>query len=138
MLSDALLGTAHPSFPKIRRLGVPAVQVRDLHESVEFYRDIVGFSVVYQEPDYALLRAGEFNLGLVATPAGQSGPPRQTGKCVITLTVEVEDVWSFYRHLRNRGVKATEPRVMMHERQLLTTEFTDLNGICWALTEPYR
>lgn len=91
--------------------------VRDLTESVTFYRDQLQFEVVEQSPWIVLLRQGTMLLYLFSTsPPTPDKPdvnlepmslPERT--CVI-LVFQVADCWATYRLLSSRGVVfLTEP-----------------------------
>ena len=66
----------------IRRLNHAVLFVSDLKRSVQFYRDVFGFSVVAEEPPMAFLRAAgsdnHHDLGLLALGPQAKKPPHGT------------------------------------------------------------
>jgi len=93
---------------------------------------MMGFALTYQEPRFASMKVGD--LEICFQPADGQPKPQATQGMIVT--VEVDNVWAFYRRLRDRSVKATEPRTQEWDRRVLITEFSDLNGIHWALIQP--
>lgn len=134
MLTEITDVAQKPLSGRIRRLCSHFFTVDRMEDSIRFYRDMMGFSLAYQEPRYASMKVG--GLEICFQPVDRSQPPRPSER--IVLTVEVDDVWAFYRRLRDRSVNATEPRFQEWDRKLLITELTDLNGIHWALVQPIR
>lgn len=119
---------------RIRRFCGHFFWVDDPQESIRFYRDMMGFSLAYQEPRFVSMKTGNLEICFQSGPRSAAQPP--AGESRVAITVEVDDVWAFYRRLRNRSVAATEPRTQEWDRAVLMTEFTDMNGIHWALVQP--
>jgi catechol 2,3-dioxygenase-like lactoylglutathione lyase family enzyme len=131
MLTDAMLGAARESQPALLKVHHLMIRVPDLDEAIHYYREMLGFAVTYREPHAACVVGGGLRLCLTSDEAAAS----RSG--ALDLVVEVTDVWAFYRHLRNRNVKASEPRVEEQCRPLLATSFVDPHGVRWSLVQSY-
>jgi predicted enzyme related to lactoylglutathione lyase len=85
------------------------LEVNNLEESVEFYRDALAFTLEsYEpaaEPPIASLRAGSLRLSLVQ----QLETMLKRGRGV-HFVLGVRDVDEFYEKVRMRGIEMTEPR----------------------------
>src|SRR3712207_550124 len=78
--------------------------VDDLDRSVDFYRRVLGFHLVRQDPGYASLCNGAVVLGL--GPA--AGLPERRGAGV-EVVLEVDDLDAAYARVRQAGVDPVEP-----------------------------
>lgn len=86
--------------------------VRDVVRSAAWYRDKLGFGVVSQEPEIALLRIDSGFLYLFAKSEPTEDKPSvhlvpQPGGLILVLTVE--DCREAYDELRGRGVEFITP-----------------------------
>lgn len=113
--------------------GIHAVMlgVRDLAQSVAFYRDQLGLKVKMQEPQIALLDAGAITLGL--SPGHVRMAPHVTGASEVVF--RVEDVRAAHRALGQLGI------VFLNEpRQATATEwvahFKDPDGHLLSIFGP--
>lgn len=136
MLSEISTVSQQETGGRIRRFCGHFFFVDDMQAAIRFYRDVMGFSLAYQEPRFASMKAGDLEICFQPRDQKQAQPP--IGQCRVAITVEVDNVWTFYRRLRNRSVAASEPRTEEWDRKLLLTEFSDPNGIHWALIQPHR
>ena len=84
------------------------LEVDNLEDSVEFYRDALGFELVSlagdAEPRMATLRVGQLRIMLAQQPATMA----RRGRGVHFL-FGVEDVEACYERLRARGLEVSEP-----------------------------
>jgi len=110
--------------------------VSDLKQSVEFYRDKLGLEFTgywddashsvtedwgaVDEPGYARVYAGGFEIGLHPDPEYEPGRTR------IKISFEVDDVDAVYDHCQRHGVTATEPADMPWGARMMTV--TDPDG----------
>jgi lactoylglutathione lyase len=83
----------------------PIVSTRDMSRALAFYRDLLGFEVVYRfpadgEPGYVALDLGPSHLGIGADPA--AAPP--AGPSRFALWVYAADCDAAVGHLRGHGV----------------------------------
>lgn len=86
--------------------------VRDVGRSTNWYRDKLGFDVVQQEPEIALLRIDSGFIYLFAESEPTEDKPSvhltpQPGGVILVLTVE--DCREAYEELRDRGVDFLTP-----------------------------
>ena len=98
----------------------PLLEVFDMHESVAFYRDVIGFEVVHTaEPDgslvWAMLRHGDVVLMLneryeADERPAQRDPVRGAGHEDTELYFDCPDVDAAFRQLRASGCSVEEPR----------------------------
>jgi lactoylglutathione lyase len=81
----------------------------DLEDAVRFYEDVMGFEKTVDQGWAKIYRvAGDAHVGLVD---GSRGYHRPSPSKPVMITMVVEDVDEWYRHLRGRGVETlTEPR----------------------------
>jgi catechol 2,3-dioxygenase-like lactoylglutathione lyase family enzyme len=117
----------------VRLSGIHAVMlgVRDLAQSVAFYRDQLGLKLKMQEPQIALLDAGAVTLGL--SPGHVRMAPHVAGASEVVF--RVEDVRAAHRALGQIGIVfLSEPR------QATPTEwvahFKDLDGHLLSIFGP--
>ena len=88
---------------------IPVVGVKDLGKARQFYTDVVGFDVVFQNDWYLHLRAQgneQLEIGFVASNHPLQPPlfqPVFDGRGVY-YSLQVEDVDAEYRRLREKGV----------------------------------
>jgi catechol 2,3-dioxygenase-like lactoylglutathione lyase family enzyme len=95
--------------PIVHLSGIHAVMlgVRDLTQSVAFYRDQLGLKVKMQEPQIALLDAGAITLGL--SPGHVRMAPHVAGATEVVF--RVENVRAAHRALGQLGIVfLSEPR----------------------------
>lgn len=58
---------------KLKRIGHVAICVQDLDRAVDFYQNL-GMKVVWKDPDWAYLKAGDDGLALLTPSYKQAGP----------------------------------------------------------------
>jgi catechol 2,3-dioxygenase-like lactoylglutathione lyase family enzyme len=107
--------------------------VSDLDRSLRFYRDLLGFTVVYTAPGSAVVEYGGARI-LLQLVADFSGPDRRTGH----LHLEVEDLDMAFADLAAKGVKFShQPRLVSRgdDLELWKATFRDPDGHGIALTE---
>jgi catechol 2,3-dioxygenase-like lactoylglutathione lyase family enzyme len=119
--------------PIVHVSGIHAVMlgVRDLAQSVAFYRDRLGLKVKMQEPQIALLDAGAITLGL--SPGHVRMAPHVTGASEVVF--RAENVRAAHRALGQLGI------VFLNEpRQATATEwvahFKDPDGHLLSIFGP--
>ena len=107
---------------------VPLLQVRDLDETVAFYRDTLGFRLCWREGDTASLQHGRVGL-MFSTGSNLGAEPSLSG----TLYFYPESLKSLWRQLRNE-VEVEWPLETMGYG---TQEFgiRDCNGYILAFAE---
>ncbi len=75
---------------------VPVLPVTDIDEAIAFYRDALGFTLAFQQGDYAGVDRGAAHVhldGVVNAAAGQ-----------VTVRVPVEGVDALYAEIEPKGV----------------------------------
>jgi catechol 2,3-dioxygenase-like lactoylglutathione lyase family enzyme len=115
----------------IREVGVTLI-VSDLKQSLEFYRDLLGFFEIESGPDMVLLEARTGRLVL-----RQRDDTRATAPRLMHLSLEVNDIDAAYRSLARRGVEfIDEPRTVLRGEllELWAVSFHDPDGHGVALT----
>jgi catechol 2,3-dioxygenase-like lactoylglutathione lyase family enzyme len=92
------------------RIGYVNVGVRELERSIAFYRDVLGFKLVFSEPEfhYAAFDVGGLKFAIAASEIdGFTGQPpgnRHTG-----IGLVVEDVDAAHKELTGKGVAFPMP-----------------------------
>jgi catechol 2,3-dioxygenase-like lactoylglutathione lyase family enzyme len=115
----------------IREVGVTLI-VSDLKQSLEFYRDLLGFFEIESGPDMVLLEARTGRLVLRQRDDTHATAPR-----LMHLSLEVNDIDAAYRSLARRGVEfIDEPRTVLRGEllELWAVSFHDPDGHGVALT----
>src|SRR5579862_5526061 len=96
---------------------IPLFQVYDMHRSVAFYRDVLGFEVIDRHAPnghfyWAMLKHGNARLMLNAKFEDEhrpAKPPAQTGHQDVTLHINCSNADEVYTALRGKGQVAKEP-----------------------------
>jgi len=92
------------------RIGYVNVGVRDLERGVAFYRDVMGFKLMYSEPEhhYAAFEVGGMRFAIAASETdaftGREPGNRHTG-----IGLVVPDVDAAAADLTSKGVRFTLP-----------------------------
>ncbi len=110
---------------------IPALPVRDIEKSVQFYRDQLDFEIAYQERGFAIVRRDSVEIHIWAandeTWRNRSGssPVVSGAESFIAGTascrVQLEDVDALHRMLHPRGVM--HPNGQLEDKQWGTREF---------------
>ena len=107
---------------------VISVGVTDVDRSLAWYRDVLGFELLYELPEYGWCELGTpfgFHIGL-----GQSETVAQGN---ITPTFGVRDIDAAVAHLRERDVKVEDWHEIPGLVRLST--FWDPDGTPWMLAQ---
>jgi len=86
---------------KLKRIGHVAICVKDLDRAAEFYQNL-GMELVWKDPDWAYLKAGEDGLALLSPNYQQAG---SHFGFVFTDRAEVDQA---YDRLKSEGVHVTQ------------------------------
>ena len=86
------------------RIGSINIGVRDLDQAVAFYRDVLGFGLVFSEPssNYARFDVEGIRLGVISHDAGSPEADAFTGRHT-GISIAVDDVDRAYEELKARG-----------------------------------
>lgn len=143
-MSGGTMGPTHEASEDARDLGVrmlhaiPALPVKDLERSVEFYRDKLGLTLGHREYGFAIFRgdAVQIHLWVAADERwrtrGGSSPVVSGAESFIAGTascqVQVEDVDGLYRSLHPLGI--VHPNGQLSDEPWGTRDFgvTDLDN----------
>jgi len=112
-------------------VGHVILRVRDLDESVAFYRDRVGLELVSQAGAFAFFDGGSIRVALNAKP------DQQRDGSLTEIALEVDDVNEAFDELTDRGVSfEVELRPVMEQdgKSLLAAHFFDPDGHAWSVT----
>ena len=103
--------------PELKFVVTNTLIVGDIQRSVEFYRDVLGATVL-REGEPTFLRLG--NLWLTINRGGGptddkpeviAAPPQSSHVLTSSLNIRVADVWAVYREWQKRGAEfLTEPK----------------------------
>lgn len=107
------------------------LRVRDLDESVAFYRDRVGLELVSQAGAFAFFDGGSISVTLNANP------DQQRDGSLTEIALEVDDANAAFDEMAQRGVDfEVELRPVMEQdgRSLLAAHFFDPDGHTWSVT----
>ena len=125
----------------------PLLQVFDMPTAIHFYRDVLGFKVsATSEPgdtcNWALLKLNGAELMLNTAYESDHRPaapdPARIGAHGDTcLYFGREDLNTAYKHLREHGVEAKEPKVAWYGMKQLYLNDPDGYGLCfqWPATQ---
>ena len=124
------------SAPKVRGFTHVSLSVRDLEESLTFYRDTLGLPVLAEPYDgevfegrEAMVLAGRTALCLQAHRAnsGDNFDATRTGLDHIAFAVSLDDLHAFAAHLSERGVEHSGVKPLPGFGDFI--ELRDPNGI---------
>jgi len=107
------------------------LRVKDLDESIAFYRDVVGLDLVSQSSAFAFFDGGSISIALNANP------DQKRDNSLTEIALEVDDVAAAYDEMAGRGVGfEIELRPVMEQdgRSLLAAHFFDPDGHTWSVT----
>jgi len=114
----------------------PEFFVRDVERSVAFYTERLGFTVLRQEPDFAVVALGQSHV-LLAAEAHTSRALLDAGPRGIGLNVRimVDDVDALYRRAKAGGVPVTQE---IADRSYGLRDFivADPDGFCLRFASP--
>ena len=127
---------------KTKFFGVaPLLQVYDMPTAVRFYRDLLGFELVYQscegeEFDWCLLSRGGAEVMLNTMYESEHRPPQPDAKRTAAhadtgLYFACRELDSAYEHLRANGVRVEPPRVAPYGMRQLYFGDSDGYVICF-------
>ncbi|MEU6204687.1 VOC family protein [Micromonospora musae] len=136
-LDEAIFGddpVDDPSDPAAPISGIGlTVLVTDLSRSLDFYRDVLGFTEVDQGSGNALLASGPTRL--VLRQVTEAAP---VSRRLVHVNLEVDDIQAAYGRLRDSGVRFTyAPRVVNRgtKFEVWAAAFRDPDGHGIALTQ---
>jgi glyoxylase I family protein len=125
----------------------PLLEVFDMPTSLHFYRDVLGFAVFGRSgpgDDCGWIGLRLHGAEVMLNTAYDVGerpespdPGRQAAHADTCLFFGCEDLDAAYRHLRQHGVKAKEPRVAPYGMRQLSFHDPDNYGVClqWPATQ---
>ena len=76
----------------------PFLHVPDLQKALDFFTDILGFTVPFRQPGYAYIHRETVGFRLLEGPAGEIGPGRRR----FAYSIDVSDVDALYAELKPR------------------------------------
>ena len=92
---------------KVGKLGLIMIVVKDMERSVAFYRDVLGFDLLFKQNNWSQFDAGNILIGL--HPEGEEVKVSPTSGC--TFGIYVEDITKVASELKRRGGRfGIEPR----------------------------
>jgi catechol 2,3-dioxygenase-like lactoylglutathione lyase family enzyme len=97
---------------KLKRLGHVAICVKDLDQAAKFYQNL-GMDLVWKDPDWAYLKAGDDGLALLSPSYSQAGPHFGF------IFSDRSEVNAAYERLKTEGVYLTP----IHEHRDGTASF---------------
>jgi lactoylglutathione lyase len=128
----------HSSWP--RRIGAITLFVEDLAATKQFYCDVFGLAVTFEDDDSAVFDFGNTLVNLLKATAAHeliepaSVAPLEAGSRV-QLTIDVDDVDAVCAELAKRGVKLLNGPI---DRPwgVRTASFRDPGGHVWEIAKP--
>jgi CreA protein len=109
---------------------VISVGVKDLDRAIDWYRDMLGFELVYQLDDYGWCEVSSPITG-VTIGLGQNEQPKVAGN---VPTWSVKDIAAARSHLESNGVRFDGETQQVGDMVKLAT-FYDPDGNPWMLAE---
>jgi predicted enzyme related to lactoylglutathione lyase len=108
-----------------------ALPVREIGRAVEFYKTVLGFSVVSSDATAAILKRDAAQLGLVRKPDHKS---TEAGSCVFAVT----DLDAIHKELDGRGNDLGGIRIDEWDGKKYRVFFLreTENGYCFCFSQP--
>jgi uncharacterized glyoxalase superfamily protein PhnB len=127
--------------PAFKNLGATVLFVDDLEVGINFYRDVLGLEMQFQDDVSAMFLLGSVALFVMKSQRGseqlageKTDIPRRSGATVL-LCAPTDDVDELYKDLVSRGVKfITEP--VSQPWGMRTANFKDPDGHVWEIFQP--
>jgi uncharacterized glyoxalase superfamily protein PhnB len=122
----------------------PYFQVFDMTASVRFYRDVLGFEVVFATPEvgtkegrfshFVRLKLGDVDLMLNTAYDSDERPAsrddaRWSGHRDVALYIDCADVDALYETLTGRGLKLAPPRIAPYGMKFIQVHDPDGYGL---------
>lgn len=120
----------------------PNIMVEHVNNTVDFYRDVLGFSLLTTVPeqgtfDWAMMKHGAVEI-MFQSRASLSGDLSQfTGKAIggtLTLYIDVSDIKDLYASLKNKVKIVHDMAPTFYDAQEFTIE--DCNSYILTFAEP--
>lgn len=111
-------------------IGQVAVTVADLERATEFYRDVLGMTLLFQAPGMSFFQCGDVRLMLGAAVDESEDQPTHI------LYYKVDDIQAAHRALSTKGAEFLQPPRAVHRtdtQELWLAFFRDLDGHTLAL-----
>ena len=125
--------------PWPRGIGAITLFTEDLEATKQFYREVFGLPVVFEDDNSAVFRFGDTLVNLLKTAAageliGPAGAASPEAGSRFVLTVEVEDVDALCAELVGRGVRLLNGP-MDRPWGPRTASFRDPGGHIWEIAQ---
>ena len=105
--------------------------VQDLHRSARYYRDVLGFTLSWEEAtDWRLLQRGAVRLMLGACPTDR--PASEIGSHSWFGYIDVDDVAALRNELATRGAQCTDLRDQPYGMREFTVTTPDGHRLVFA------
>jgi catechol 2,3-dioxygenase-like lactoylglutathione lyase family enzyme len=90
---------------RVEKISAVTLQVTNMQASVQFYRNVLGMELIYGGEDscFSSLRATQAESAILNLQTGH--PETHWGRLILYVT----DVDSFWRHLKQSGLKPASP-----------------------------
>jgi catechol 2,3-dioxygenase-like lactoylglutathione lyase family enzyme len=126
--------------PSAKNIDAITLFVEDLERSKDFYRDVFGLSMDYEDRDSAVFKFQHTMINLLKIPAAQDlvapGAVADPGAgSRFQLTIFVPDVDGACAELKARGV-SLQNGPMDRPWGIRTASFTDPGGHLWEFAQP--
>ena len=107
-----------------------ALPVREIASAVEFYKSVLGFSVLASDATAATLQRDDAGLGLVRSPDHK---PEEAGSCAFAVT----DLAAMHRELNGRGLDLGDVRADEWDGKKYRVFFLRgaENGYCYCFSQ---
>jgi lactoylglutathione lyase len=132
--------TDHTPWPK--RIGALTLFVEDLEAAKQFYGDVFGLPVYFENPESAVFNFGNTLVNLLkASAAGELIEPATVGNrdagARFQITVDVDDIDAVCAELANRGIELLNGP-MDRPWSVRTACFVDPAGHIWEIAKEIR
>jgi methylmalonyl-CoA/ethylmalonyl-CoA epimerase len=120
------------TFTGLGEIGQIAVTMKDVERATAFYRDVLGFTFLFDAPGLAFFQAGGVRLMITRVESGEFDHPASI------LYFKVSPIEAAHAELKKRGVEfRTEPHVVHRTDtyELWLCDFYDCERNTFALME---
>lgn len=115
-------------------LGYTIVFVKEMQRSIEFYRDVLGFSLKFDSPHWTELLSGERTLALHLEEDSQNDEPKKNASGTCQFGIWVPNLDEFHEQMTSQKVRCVSPPQEQFGARI--AKYADPDGLPFSVSEP--